>query len=79
LVDRIIKGEQNLPDAGLNPKRFISMKLPLWSGRAESVSMKWAWGFEGSRNALLNGDATAKRLRVVKRWYAYMAVKGSIS
>lgn len=33
-------------------------------GLDEVVSMKWSWGYRGSRNAPLIGDATAKTVRV---------------
>jgi len=32
--------------------------------------------FRGSKNALLNGDATAKRLRVMNRRYGLLVWKG---
>lgn len=41
-------------------------KLPSL-GLDEIVSMKWSWGYRGSRNAPLIGDATARRCERVSR------------
>jgi len=43
-----------------------SAKAPFF-GLDEVVSMKWSWGYRGSRNAPLIGDATASRGEWVSR------------
>lgn len=69
-----------------NLRRFIvSMGGELWCGSMAAYAwsqvqrrQRWPWGFRGSVEVPLNGDATAIRLRVIERRYVLLVRKGSM-